>query len=456
MKQKKTFWAMSAVSAVLALSIGCDQEKSAEQPITAQPKAAASVESDIVALPPPPKDSDVVVSVGEAKLTWKELNDVVEEQIAYTKMTGQAIPSEQLKEAKQEFRRRQVQTFIVDQVIAAAAKKLGVTLDDDFRKQQIAELEKAQGKSLNELLKTFPLGEEKAREMLDKQWLELKLLNEKVFATVAVTDEEVAEEVKKTQAEIKLVDEEMANYVKQLADKTATFEDLVQANSAVKQEIPVPKDRLSMMIPGEKAQQAILNAKVGDITEVLDVPGAKVIFKIVKNEAAKPADEVGAQKQIETIRERLVKGEDFAKVAEEVSDCPSGKRDGGNLGSFGKGAMVPEFEKAACAQPINEIGPVVKTPFGFHIIKVTARDEAKGTVTASHILISTKSEPGTVTLLALLKPVPQDIPAEQIKSNLLESRKREAAVKFFEKQKADLGVSCTLYPELAAPLPVAK
>ena len=102
MKQKKTFWAMSAVSAVLALSIGCDQEKSAEQPITAQPKAAASVESDIVALPPPPKDSDVVVSVGEAKLTWKELNDVVEEQIAaYTKMTGQAIPSEQLKEAKQ-------------------------------------------------------------------------------------------------------------------------------------------------------------------------------------------------------------------------------------------------------------------------------------------------------------------------------------------------------------------
>ena len=163
MKQKKTFWAMSAVSAVLALSIGCDQEKSAEQPITAQPKAAASVESDIVALPPSPKDSDVVVSVGEAKLTWKELNDVVEEQIAaYTKMTGQAIPSEQLKEAKQEFRRRQVQTFIVDQVIAAAAKKLGVTLDDDFRKQQIAELEKAQGKSLNELLKTFPLGEEKA------------------------------------------------------------------------------------------------------------------------------------------------------------------------------------------------------------------------------------------------------------------------------------------------------
>ena len=67
-------------------------------------------------------------------------------------------------------------------------------------------------------------------------------------------------------------------------------------------------------------------------------------------------------------------GADFAQVAKEKSSCPS-KEKGGSLGSFERGRMVPEFEAAAFSQKIGELGPVVKTPFGYHLIRVTGKQE---------------------------------------------------------------------------------
>ena len=68
------------------------------------------------------------------------------------------------------------------------------------------------------------------------------------------------------------------------------------------------------------------------------------------------------------VLERLKKGEKFANIAKEVSLCPSGKH-GGDLGSFGRGKMVKEFEKAAFALQKRQISPIVKTKFGYHVIK---------------------------------------------------------------------------------------
>ncbi|MFP3985024.1 MAG: peptidylprolyl isomerase [Candidatus Bathyarchaeia archaeon] len=77
---------------------------------------------------------------------------------------------------------------------------------------------------------------------------------------------------------------------------------------------------------------------------------------------------VKAEKDANAVLERLKKGEKFANIAKEVSLCPSGKR-GGDLGTFGRGKMVKEFENAAFALEKGQISPVVKTKFGFHIIK---------------------------------------------------------------------------------------
>jgi parvulin-like peptidyl-prolyl isomerase len=77
-----------------------------------------------------------------------------------------------------------------------------------------------------------------------------------------------------------------------------------------------------------------------------------------------------ASQQIQEIKGQLDGGADFAALAQQHSDCPSGKR-GGDLGSFGRGQMVPEFETAAFGLAVGGTSGVVETPFGYHIIRRT-------------------------------------------------------------------------------------
>ncbi len=78
----------------------------------------------------------------------------------------------------------------------------------------------------------------------------------------------------------------------------------------------------------------------------------------------------------EGIRERLLAGEDFATVASVETDDPGSKATGGEY-TFPRGRMVPEFEEAAFTQDIGAVGPLVETQFGYHIIKVEKREDAR-------------------------------------------------------------------------------
>jgi len=77
---------------------------------------------------------------------------------------------------------------------------------------------------------------------------------------------------------------------------------------------------------------------------------------------------VKTEAEAKTVLERLNKGEKFANIAREVSLCPS-KKNGGDLGAFGRGKMVKEFETAAFALDKGQISGIVKTKFGYHIVK---------------------------------------------------------------------------------------
>ena len=78
-----------------------------------------------------------------------------------------------------------------------------------------------------------------------------------------------------------------------------------------------------------------------------------------------------ALKQIEDIKTAIDGGAEFADQAREHSDCPS-SRSGGDLGDFGRGAMVPAFEEAAFALGVDEVSQPVETEFGYHLILRTA------------------------------------------------------------------------------------
>ena len=74
--------------------------------------------------------------------------------------------------------------------------------------------------------------------------------------------------------------------------------------------------------------------------------------------------------EIKDIQKKLAEGKTFEELPRDFSTCTSGK-DGGSLGEFGKGMMVPTFEKAAFALLPGEVSEPVRTQFGFHLIKRT-------------------------------------------------------------------------------------
>lgn len=92
--------------------------------------------------------------------------------------------------------------------------------------------------------------------------------------------------------------------------------------------------------------------------------------KLFAEARAKAEDEAKAKAQ--KVYEEIKAGKDFAEAAKEYSDDRSNKDKGGDLGAFARGMMVPEFEQAAFALKPGEISQPVKTPYGWHIIKVEA------------------------------------------------------------------------------------
>lgn len=117
---------------------------------------------------------------------------------------------------------------------------------------------------------------------------------------------------------------------------------------------------------------------------------------------------VATLEEAQEVAKNIKEGMEFELAAKEFSSCPSSAQ-GGNLGKFGRGRMVPEFEEAAFALSVGEISEPVKTQFGYHIIKVLDKFEAE------------------------LKPFSEV--AEIIKSQLLQERQNFKYMQFTENLK---------------------
>lgn len=76
----------------------------------------------------------------------------------------------------------------------------------------------------------------------------------------------------------------------------------------------------------------------------------------------------------EELKAKIADGEDFAEVARAHSTCPS-SRQGGDLGEFGPGQMVKEFDTVVFSAPVNEVQGPVKTQFGYHLLEITSRTD---------------------------------------------------------------------------------
>ncbi len=81
---------------------------------------------------------------------------------------------------------------------------------------------------------------------------------------------------------------------------------------------------------------------------------------------------VKTEEECLALKESIEQGADFGDVAREKSQCPSGGR-GGELGEFGQGQMVPEFDKVVFSGELNTVHGPIRTQFGYHLLEITSR-----------------------------------------------------------------------------------
>jgi foldase protein PrsA len=148
------------------------------------------------------------------------------------------------------------------------------------------------------------------------------------------------------------------------------FESILKAQNLTEDDV---KRILRQQATLEKAVSANIKVSDADIKAYLD-----------KNHATLDTSEqvrarhilVADEKTADMIEAKLKAGGNFADLAKQYSTDPSSKAKGGELGFFSKGQMVAPFQDAAFKQPINAVGPPVKSPFGWHIIQVEERKPA--------------------------------------------------------------------------------
>jgi peptidyl-prolyl cis-trans isomerase SurA len=117
----------------------------------------------------------------------------------------------------------------------------------------------------------------------------------------------------------------------------------------------------------------------------LEVRASHVLVSV--EPSATPADTLAAYQNIMGLRERILKGEDFATLARSLSQDPTAKANSGDLGYFTVFQMVYLFEEAAYSMKTGEVSMPVRTQFGYHLLKVTDRRIARGEVEVSHIIL---------------------------------------------------------------------
>lgn len=208
------------------------------------------------------------------------------------------------------------------------------------------------------------------------------------------------------QAINQLVAKELLNQEVEKAQITASAEEIAEAKAKIEASLPegmtlaqvleqrkVSAEEFEKEFSEEFRINKLIEQQTSSLTNV-GVDEAKAFYAENPEQFAQPetatarhiligfepsdSDEVKAEKKAkaEQIRAQLVGGADFAELAAKESDDPGSKNNGG-VYTFPRGQMVPEFEEASFTQNIGDIGPLVETRFGYHIIKVDERNPAR-------------------------------------------------------------------------------
>ena len=332
--------------------------------------------------------NEVVAEVDGVNLTVGEFQRRYNAQVqAYRNAYGANMSDQLLRQLGIE--RQVVQQMIDEQAAVVEAERQGIEVSDDELAQQIFSIpglqengafigevryEQVLRSQLPPLTKAVFENNLRRSLMIDKlraaltTWMavsdselerEFKLRNEKVkLQVVALTADAFLDKVNVTDADI------AAHYESHKAEYRVGEQRKVRM-------LLLDRDQIhaKMVVPAADVQRAY-NDGIAQYSTPEQIRASHILLQTAGK------DEAAVRKQAEDILAKVKAGGDFAALAKQYSEDAASKVNGGDLDYFGRGRMVPEFETAAFALEPGAVSELVKSQFGFHIIKVTDKRPA--------------------------------------------------------------------------------
>ncbi|KAF0152609.1 MAG: Parvulin-like peptidyl-prolyl isomerase [Ignavibacteria bacterium] len=146
--------------------------------------------------------------------------------------------------------------------------------------------------------------------------------------------------------------------------------------------LPAIEDAIYSLKVGEVFQKPLFSGQGFHILKATEMRPRRISIRadhilISSRDTSGAVDTVNALSKIKDIEKRIQEGESFNELAFQLSEDPGSKEKKGDLGFFDRGRMVPEFDQAAFNLKVGEISPIVKTQFGYHLIKLTDETQHK-------------------------------------------------------------------------------
>ena len=333
-------------------------------------------------------DENVLAKVGDQKVTSMEALQAINNA-----MQGRNMPPE----IRSFYAPQVVQQLIDDQAMAYEAKNLGIQVSDEdvlanVRSQLPPNFIKADG-SIDQDALTAALSQHNltVQEFIDqtKQSLLVQRLRQIVLDSVVVTKSDSEQEFKRRGEKVQV------DYV---VVKPAMFDAQVQVTPAevdayyknAKNVYNTPEKKSlaivlintasleSTVTPSDADLQSVYNQSLDRFRSPEQVKVRHILLKIdasKKDDAAKK-DDAQVQAKAADLLKQLKGGADFAEMAKKYSEDPGSKEKGGDVGFITRGQMVKPFEDAAFSLKTGEMSGLVKTSYGYHILKVEAREDA--------------------------------------------------------------------------------
>ena len=221
-----------------------------------------------------------------------------------------------------------------------------------------------------------PEQQEKVRSNLDQRVIQDMIIE--TLLTKAVTQQQIAvseDEVNRAVAHLKTSLSPETDFEAYLKGIGFSKEELILT---ISKDLKIKKLLLARVAGARVPTDEEIQAFYDNNSEQFKTSDGMEVRHILISAAADDDETKGKEKlaKVETIRKRLLEKNDaFATIAAAESDCPS-KAKGGNIGVVTRGRTVKPFEDAVFSQKVGEIGPVVKTQFGYHIIQVLKHRKA--------------------------------------------------------------------------------